>query len=391
MPLKSLKILDFSTLLPGPFATMMLSDMGAEVLRVEAPGRFDLTRAIEPTDKGGVSYVHQTLNRSKRSIGLNLKSPEAVELIKELIKEYDIVVEQFRPGVMAKFGLDYNSLKDINPKLIYCSITGFGQTGPYKDRAGHDINYMAISGLASYTGTKETGPLPIGVQAADMGGGSMHAIAGILAAVIERSQSGEGQYVDISMTDAAFSLNAMAGASAVGGGLDTGLEDSLLNGGSFYNHYETKDGRYFSVGGLEPAFMKQLCEAIGRPDLIKNGLTHTPEAQVPLIDALTVAFKEHDFAHWHEVFLNLDACVEPTLSVKEAAEHPQILERDMVVELQGEHGLINQIGAPIKFSKHQPKYDFVGCPIGTHNDEVMAELGFDTDKVEELKSKGVFG
>lgn len=391
MPLKSLKILDFSTLLPGPFATMMLSDMGANVLRVEAPDRFDLTRAIEPVDSDGVSYIHKTLNRSKRSLALNLKAPQAVEIIKKLIVEYDIVVEQFRPGVMAKFGLDYNSLKQINPKLIYCSITGFGQTGPYKHRAGHDINYLAISGLASYTGTKKTGPLPIGVQVADLGGGSMHAVSAILAAVIDRGISGEGQYIDVSMTDAAFALNAMTGASAVGGGQDSGLENSLLNGAAFYNHYETKDGRYFSVGSIEPQFMTQLCETIGRPDLIQHGFDYREESQAPLVEALTIAFKEHDFSYWQNLFLSLDACVEPTLTVLEAAKHPQIVERKMVVQVPNNNGFVRQIASPVKFSNYEPEYDFVGCSIGAHNLDVLQELGISQEAIDELTTNGVFG
>jgi alpha-methylacyl-CoA racemase len=208
-------VLDFSTLLPGPFASLLLADMGAEVLRIESPTRMDLLRVLPPHDRG-VSASHAYLNRNKRSLALDLKQPEALEIVRQLVAEYDIVLEQFRPGVMERLGLGYEALKAINPKLIYVSITGYGQTGPYKDRAGHDINYLALSGVASYTGRQDSGPVPLGVQLADVGGGSLHAVVGLLAAVIARQHSGLGQYLDVSMTDCAFSLNAMAGAGLLG-------------------------------------------------------------------------------------------------------------------------------------------------------------------------------
>ena len=187
-PLATLKVLDFSTLLPGPFASLLLADMGAEVLRIESPTRLDLLRVLPPHDQG-VSASHAYLNRNKRSLALDLKQPEALEVIRSLLQDYDIVLEQFRPGVMERLGLGYEALKAINPKLIYVSITGYGQTGPYKDRAGHDINYLALSGVASYTGRADSGPLPLGMQVADVAGGSLHGVIGLLAAVIARQQT----------------------------------------------------------------------------------------------------------------------------------------------------------------------------------------------------------
>ncbi|QOL24581.1 CoA transferase [Thalassotalea sp. LPB0316] len=390
MLLSSLKVLDFSTLLPGPFATMMLADLGADVLRVEAPNRADLTRHLGEKDSDGVSYVHKTLNRSKRSLGLDLKSPEAIEIIKKLVMDYDIVVEQFRPGVMERLGLDYDALKAINPALIYCSVTGYGQTGPYKGRAGHDINYLAISGLASYTGKKHEGPLPVGFQIADVAGGSMHAVTGILAAVVHRTQTGEGQYLDISMTDAAFALNAMAGAEAAGAGVDAVRESMVLNGGSFYNHYETKDGRYFSVGGLEPPFMKRLCDVIGRPELFENGLDYSQSSQAPLVDALKTAFKTKDFAEWQKVFAEIDACVEPTLSINEACQHEQIQARNMIVEVENNNAApIKQIACPIKFSSGEAQYKFTGATLGKHSEQVLSECGYSPEQIDALKAAKV--
>ena len=190
-PLASLKILDFSTLLPGPFGSMMLADLGADVLRVEAPNRPDMVRFVPPYD-GDSSAWHRVLNRNKRAIALDLKKPEALPIIHQLITDggYDIVLEQFRPGVMERLGIGYEALRQINPELIYCAVTGYGQTGPYRDRAGHDNNYLALSGIMSHTGRKDGGPSPLGVQVADVGGGAMGAVIGILSAVVHRTQNG---------------------------------------------------------------------------------------------------------------------------------------------------------------------------------------------------------
>eukprot|EP01132_Coremiostelium_polycephalum_P020046 gene20046-23833_t len=285
-PLASLKVLDFSTLLPGPFASLLLADMGAEVLRIESPTRMDLLRVLPPHDQG-VSASHAYLNRNKRSLALDLKQAEAVAIVRQLVADYDIVLEQFRPGVMERLGLGYEALKAINPKLIYVSITGYGQTGPYKDRAGHDINYLALAGIASYTGRQDSGPLPLGVQLADVGGGSLHAVIGLLAAVIARQHSGVGQYLDVSMTDCAFR-------------------------------------RWLSVGSLEPAFMQQLCTALGRPELAAMGLSPKPQQQKALKLALQVEFEKRSFDELCELFAGIDACVEPVLNLSEAVEHPQL-------------------------------------------------------------------
>ena len=228
--LKGLKVLDFSTLLPGPFATMMLADMGAEIIKVESPFREDLVKHQEPID-GDVSAVFGHLNRSKRSLALDLKQEEAKEVIYKLVHEYDIIIEQFRPGVMDKLGIGYEMLKNINPRIIFCSITGYGQTGPLNNRAGHDINYLSLAGISSYSFRKNQVPVPAGIQVADIAGGSMPAVIGILAAVYHRNQTGKGQYIDLSITDVAFSLNAMYGPSYLVAGIEPESESVLLNGG----------------------------------------------------------------------------------------------------------------------------------------------------------------
>lgn len=330
-PLKGLRILDFSTLLPGPYATMLMADLGAEVLRVEAPSRPDLVKLLEPQIEG-VSAAYHQLNGAKDTLYLDLKEAESVERVKSLVGDYDIVVEQFRPGVMDRLGVGYETLKAVNPDLIYCSITGYGQTGPYKDRAGHDINYLALSGLADYSRRQGQAPVPLGLQVADLAGGSHQAVMAILAAVIQRQLQGGGQYIDISMTDAAFSLNGMAGAAALAGGEQPEAESGWLNGGTFYDYYETSDGRYMAVGSLEPQFQERLLAALGLKHLAGLCADFTPDSQSQVKAALTEVFLSKTQEEWSRVFRETDACVEPVLTFEEASRHPQIQARGRVVQ-----------------------------------------------------------
>ena len=270
-PLDGSKILDFTTLLPGPYATMTLADLGADVVRVESPVRPDLIRMWPPFVKENVSAFYAYLNRGKRSIKLDLKHRLAPEVIKKLIMKYDSVIEQFRPGVMKRLGLDYETLKGVNPALIYCSITGYGQTGPLANRAGHDINYLALSGVMGYTGRKEYGPVLPGVQLGDVGSGAKDAIIGVLSAVISRNSNGKGQYIDVSMTDGLFAFHTIAGVKELSGE-SVGYETEISNGGFLYDFYETSDGKYMSVGCLEPKFFAAFCKAIEREDLIPGGI-----------------------------------------------------------------------------------------------------------------------
>ncbi|MCG6578149.1 CoA transferase [Pseudomonas sp. AF32] len=386
-PLASLKVLDFSTLLPGPFASLLLADMGAEVLRIESPTRPDLLRVLPPHDQG-VSASHAYLNRNKRSLALDLKQPAALEIIKRLLGEHDILLEQFRPGVMERLGLGYEALKAINPRLIYVSITGYGQTGPYRERAGHDINYLALTGLSSYTGRADSGPLPLGIQAADIAGGSLHGVIGLLAAVIARQHSGQGQYLDVSMADCAFSLNALAGAGYLACDVLPGRENQMLNGGSFYDYYRTRDGRWMSVGSLEPAFMQALCEALGRPELAVHGLD--PAQQYLLKQALQAEFEKRDFAELCKLFAAVDACVEPVLSLEEALAHPQLRARDVVIQVpRGDGSSQAQMACPLKFSEGLPEPRHMGVKLGAHTDQVLGELGFSAERIARLRGDKV--
>lgn len=365
-PLSGLKILDFSTLLPGPFATLLLADLGAEVIHVESPTRVDLVRVMPPYADGQAT-AHAYLNRNKQSVALDLKNPNSIARVKQLIAEYDIVVEQFRPDVMTRLGLGYDDLKQINPKLIYCSITGYGQTGAYKNRAGHDINYVSLAGIAGHSGRQDSGPPAMGIQVADVAGGSLHAVIGILSAVIERQRSGLGQHIDISMTDCAFTLNNMAASAQVAGGEEQAPEAATLNGGSYYDYFKTQDGRYISVGSLEPQFMLGLSAALALPVLAEKGASMFPEDRVAVKQAVADAIAAQPYAHWQQVFATLDVCVEPVLSLKEAAESSLAAERGWVVEVpltEGNAKTQKQLACPIKFSRSVARYDYVGQQLG---------------------------
>jgi len=383
-PLNSLKILDFTTLLPGPFGTMMLADMGADVIRIESPDKPDLVRLLPPY-VDGVSAAFAYLNRSKRSLALNLKSGEAIDIIKKLIQEYDIVVEQFRPGTMDRLGVGYEALKAFNPRIIYCSITGYGQNGPYRDRAGHDVNYLSIAGVTGYNGRKSTGPGPINLQIADVAGGGYHAVMGILAAVVHRNNTGEGQYIDISMTDAVFSMHALTAPIALIGGEEPKLEECTFNGGTYYDCYETADGRYFSLAGIEPQFFYRLCDILEHPEWKDKALAIDPEIQKFLRKGIAEAMKRKTFAEWKSIFAAVDCCSEPVLTFFEACEHPQIKAREMLVDVPSGNGTQKQLASPIRFSKNRPQYKFTGAALGLHTTDILKSAGYSEKEIGKLK------
>jgi len=391
LPLKGIKILDFTTLLPGPYATQLLADMGAEVIRIESPTRPDLVKFMSPMvgeGKNKVSAVHASLNRNKQCIAVDLKSDEAKGIIHRLLKEYDIVIEQFRPNVMKRLGLDYESLKKIQPKLIYCSITGYGQTGPLKDRAGHDINYLALSGLASYSGRKETGPVLSGTQIADIAGGSHHAVMAIQAAIIQRSVSGDGQYLDISMSDSALALTTMFGASALASGKSPELGGEMLNGGLFYDYYETSDGRYLSLGSLEPVFATKVLEALGMNEWASKLSDQRVDIQNQVREQFKMVFKQHSLKYWLAIFEPLDACVEPVLTTEEAFSHPHFIERGMISNALMEEGeSIPQLNSALPFRPE--KAHQAGKGLGADTDNVLKMIGFDEAKINVLRAERI--
>lgn len=388
--LDDLKILDFSTLLPGPYATLMLADMGAEVLKISSASRPDIVLDYPPfIGDTGVSASQAWLGRNKKTMFLNLKTGEGKAVVKELVKEYDIVLEQFRPGVMEKLGLGYEDLKAVNPKLIYCSLTGYGQTGPLRDAAGHDINYMSRSGIISQAGRRESGPSLMNFQIADIAVGSMNSVIGILAAVNYRKNTGKGQYIDVAMMDGCVPFNSLDGAGFLVSGTEPKREGERLNGGCIYDFYETKDGEYLSVGSLEPQFWSRFCTAIGREDLIE-GTVYPPnidEVKAEIRGILKTKTRDE----WVEVFSHYDACVQPVLNLKEALlEDEQVKEREMVVDVKlplHEDVSVKQLATAVKLSECPCEYKFAGYPTGYHTKEVIEQLGMD---YAELKAKGVF-
>ena len=371
-------------------ATMIFADLGAEVIHVESSKRVDLMRIMPPYDEERESYIHQHVNRSKRSLTLNLKTTEATDIIKKLIVDYDIVIEGFRPGVMKRLGLDYATLSAINPKLIYCSITGYGQTGPFSNRPGHDNNYLSVAGVLDYSRHQNKKPVAMGVQIADMAGGTMHAAIGVLSAALHREKTGEGQYIDVSMTDAVFSLNLLAGATYFGSGHVAKPEAEILNGGTFYDYYKTKDGRYFSVGSLEPQFRKLLCEALDIPELIDSTFNDSSYTQKRFKEAIHDAFLTKTFDEWLTIFNDdFHGCVEPVLTFDEACEHPQIKAREMVVDVPSEQGTQKQIASALKFSSSPATYKHIGAKLGEHTQEILQELGYSIEEIKALENEHI--
>lgn len=387
--LTGFKVLDFSTLLPGPFATMTLADLGAEVLRVSTKSRRDLVQEWPPVIPGTqVTGPAAWLGRNKKTICLNLKEPEAVNAVRKLVMEYDIVVEQFRPHVMERLGVGYEQLKEVNPRVIYCAITGYGQTGPCAMRAGHDINYLARAGIAASAGRKEGGPSLYNFQIADIAGGSMNAVTAILAAIIYRERTGKGQFIDISMQDCVVPFNSMDGEAYFAGGQVPERESGLLNGGGIYDYYETSDGQYMSVGSLEPKFFAALCDGLGYPEW-RDGkmLKENPEL---VKKTFREKFRTKTRDEWTEIFSHLDACVEPVLTMAEAAEDEHLKERKMwpEVEIPLSGGKkIREMGSPLKLSACPPEYRHAGYPEGYHTAEVLGKLGYSEEEIRKISGE----
>jgi crotonobetainyl-CoA:carnitine CoA-transferase CaiB-like acyl-CoA transferase len=312
-------------------------------------------------------------------------------VVKRLIETYDIVLEQFRPGVMDRLGVGYEALSAVNPRLIYCSLTGYGQNGPLRDRAGHDNNYLSLAGVMSHSGTREQGPVPQGVQVADLGAGSFGSLVGILTAVVHRHETGEGQHVDVSMYDGSMMWNAYAAAHYLVSGDLPAYQNMVLNGGSHYGYYRTKDGRYMSVGSLEPKFWEGLCNTLGRPDLIERLSLPGPEMD-EVIAEIRQVFSTKTMAEWTEIFAQVDVCVEPVLNIAEACEHPQAAARDMVVDVpRGERRPQKQVANPLKFSRGKACYTHTGGLLGTDTEGVLREAGYSTDDVQAMRENGLFG
>jgi crotonobetainyl-CoA:carnitine CoA-transferase CaiB-like acyl-CoA transferase len=377
--LTGLKILDLTMNLPGPYMTWLLALLGAEVVKVENPVGGDYARALGGNEN---SPFFNAVNRNKKSVALNLKHPEGRRLFLQLLDHYDIMVEGFRPGTMEKLGLGYDTTSARNARLIHVSITGYGHDGPYRLRAGHDVNYLSLAGVIGMTGTRDGQPGIPGVQVADLAGGSLPGIAGLLAAVIQRERTGRGQFVDVSMFHGAFSLATMVFA-----GVDSGLErpepGKMLLNGRFpcYGLYKTEDGRWMSLGALEFKFWENFCHAIDREDLVASQLGG-PE----VVEDLQRLFASRTQAEWVERFRDADACCEPVISLNDAANSPLVGTRKMVNKnADGRRAL----GFPLVLGDSPVPDDIPAPGLGQHTREVLGDLGVSPEELESLAKQRV--
>jgi crotonobetainyl-CoA:carnitine CoA-transferase CaiB-like acyl-CoA transferase len=390
LPLDGIRILDFTMLLPGPWCTLFLADFGAEVIKIEEPKKGDYVRWFPPFIKG-ISARHLLINRNKKSMILNLKTDQGKKIAHQLVETADALVEGFRPGVMGRLGLGYKELSKINPKIIYCSISGYGQDGPYKNVVGHDINYLGYSGILSITGEADGPPVLPGVQISDISSGGMMAAIAVLIALIARSKTGKGQYIDISMLDGNVAqLYATAGdyfATALSPERGETTESRVLGGYACYSIYKTQDSKYITVGPLEEKFWATLCGKLGREDLIE--IQFVPEKQVEIKSALQEIFLKKTRDEWVEEFRNLDVCVGPVNTMEEAFEDPQIASREMVTEMEHPHiGKVPQLGIPINFSEFQGKIRRPAPSFGEHTAEILKELGYNGKTIKALMEGG---
>ncbi|MFX1327579.1 MAG: CaiB/BaiF CoA transferase family protein [Promethearchaeota archaeon] len=401
LPLEGKTVLDLSRLLPGPYCSMILADLGANVIRVEDPS-YPYKQPPPFFQKGRYreSAFNSIINRNKRSITLNLKKEKAKEIFYRLVQKADVILETFRPKVTNKLRIDYQTLASINPSIIYCSLTGYGQYGPYEQIAGHDLNYIGICGILGLNkerdiySNKSIGKKPInpGVQVADIGGGLISVI-GILGAIIERDNNPErkGQYIDISMTDSVFSFMPLVAAYHFSKDLNDGVEtQNPLHGDfPFYNIYKTKDNKFLSVGILEVKFWRVLCKALERDDLLLKQFAQGEERE-EVFTELQKEFLKKTQKEWKEIFQNLDACVMPINSFAEACEDPQIKARNMVIEMEHpKFGKIKNVASPIKYSQTQLKIKELAPKIGQHTKEILKGLGYLNDDIQFFRKKGI--
>jgi len=385
--LEGLQVLDFTRLLPGPLCTRILGDYGAEVIKVEDPFTGDPTRAVGKPWRGSGSFFRE-LNRNKRSLAVNLKTEAGREIIKKLAGRCHVLVEGFRPGVMERLGLGYRQLRQLNPALVYASISGYGQDGPYRQRAGHDLNYTALSGLLELSAAPGSGPVMPAIQVADIGGGTLMALAGIMMALFARGRTGEGTHVDVSMTEGLLPwLTYAARALEDGEELPRRGASPLTGAFACYNLYRTADGGFMSLGALEPVFWQNFCRAVDRPEWIPRQFD--PDGQEELIREVAGLFKSKSRAYWTSFFAGHDACCEPVLSLEEAAAHPLARARGFWVETEGEEGKGHrETGFPLRFNGAPGRRRIEPPRLGEHTVEILESLDYSGEEIRELRRLG---
>jgi alpha-methylacyl-CoA racemase len=392
LPLAGVKVLDLSRLLPGGFCSVLLADFGADVIKVEDTGAGDYVRWAPPhyegADPSAGSALFLSVNRGKRSIRIDLKSPAGKDVLLTLVRTADVLLESFRPGVMDRLGVGYERLREENSGLVYCAITGYGQDGPNRDRSGHDINYLGLNGILGLTGEADGPPVSAAAQIADLGGGALMAVAGILIALQERARSGHGQQVDCSMFDGSLSLLAMLAGEMFANGSAPRRGELTLGGGIIcYRPYRCADG-YVTLGALEPKFWTEFCLGVGREDLLDHAFD-PPGSDAHR--AVCEVFGARTRAQWEGFASEHDCCLEPVLGLDEALEGDLVAAREMVVELDqpGAERPVRLLGAPLKLSRTPA--DPVRAPgpgLGEHTRQVLAEVGYPPEEIEALLESG---
>ncbi len=384
------RFLDLSRLLPGPYCSLLFADLGAEVIKVEEPGLGDYARQTLPHwGDSGIGAYFLLLNRNKKSLSLNLKTEGGKAVFRRLVETADVLLESFRPGVMDRLGLGWERLSVLNPRLIYCAITGYGQDGPYRDLVGHDINYMGYAGALSVTGLRGGAPLMPAVQVADLGGGSLLAAFAIAAALHHRQTSGRGQFIDASMTDGVVSwLAPYLGPFFATGKVPERGEERLNGGWVCYQVFEAADGRHVTLGALEPKFWANFCRLVGREDLVPlqyaEGETRDrAEAEVRAI------FRTKPRDEWVRLLQTEDVCAGPVLSMDEVVRDPQLTHRGLFGEVRHPAlGALPQVAFPVKLSETPGRTDTAPPELGAHTEEILAELGYDARAVAALRQDG---
>ena len=369
-------MLDLSRQLPGPFCSTLLADLGMDVLTIAGPN--------DPFGTG-----MPLLARNKRSMKLNLKSPRGRDIFLRLAAEADVILEGFRPGVATRLGVDYETLRADNPGLVYCAITGFGQDGPYRDKVGHDVNYLGYAGVLNVVGQEGDPPVIPGVQIADIGGGALMAAVGILSALIARGWTGRGQLVDISMTDGAVAWNVYHVLLQQRSDAESRRGSEQITGRyPCYAVYETRDGRHVTVGAYEPHFWAALCRHFGREDLIARQWDDG-ESREETFRFFRAAFRQKTMAEWLAELGDQDICFGPVNNLDEAFADPQLRHRGMVIETPTPNGPQRTVGCPIKLSETPPALRTPPAAFGQHTDEVLGSLGFAAEEIARLRAEGV--
>ncbi len=385
MKLAGVKVLDLSLFLPGPHFTMMMADHGAEVISLEPPGGEPVRQV--GLKQNGDSVWFRNVFRGKKSINLNLKSESGKNAFLALAKEVDVIVEAFRPGVVKRLGIDYDAIKAINPKIVYCSISAFGQTGPKALNPAHDLSIQADSGAVGINLGQDGLPAQPAMPVADMAG-SLMAFSGVLMALLRAKSTGEGDYLDISMQDSlvAWYANVMGPPFAENRSADPKLERSW-GGAAMYNIYQTKDKQHLTLGGSELKFAENLLNALNRPDLIELCKLPPGEGQAPVKAFLKGEFGKHDMPYWQSFFDKVDVCWSPVRALNEAIRDPHLLEREMI--LTDEQGT-NHLGVPIKYLKEPAQPNFALPTFSQDTRSVLQSLGYSNSDIEKLRAERAF-